>query len=102
LIDPSLCYIESRGKSTRYGQLWLLKYHRDNQPPIESRIEESIEVRHAPGWLGRGYLVSMTQPLRGLIPTLPDGQAAEPMVAGTRLQALRRSPNGPLFCRHPS
>jgi hypothetical protein len=36
--------------------------------------------------LGPGYLVRMGQPLRGLIPTLLDQQAAEPMVGGTRLQ----------------
>ncbi|HEU0288084.1 MAG TPA: hypothetical protein VFR22_13635, partial [Nocardioidaceae bacterium] len=35
--------------------------------------------------LGTGYLVPMTQPLRGLIPLLLDGQAAEPMTEGVRL-----------------
>jgi Zinc carboxypeptidase len=42
--------------------------------------------------LGAGFLVPMTQPLRGLIPLLLDGQAAEPMVAGVRLFAA--APDG--------
>jgi zinc carboxypeptidase len=59
-----------------------------------------IAVRRAPGYIrrGRGYLVRMTQPLRGLIPPLLDPQAAEPMVDGVRLQEFRRSPNGRLVC----
>jgi hypothetical protein len=45
-----------------------------------------ITVRHAPDrGHGAGYLVLMAQPLRGLIPLLLDGQAAEEMVAGVRL-----------------
>ena len=46
-----------------------------------------IDVVRAPARddLGPGYLVLMAQPLRGLIPTLLDGQAAEPMVDGVRL-----------------
>ncbi|MGH3022406.1 MAG: M14 family zinc carboxypeptidase [Gaiellaceae bacterium] len=47
-------------------------------------------VQPAPGYLvrelGPGYFVRMAQPLRGLVPTLLDQQAAEPMVGGTRLQ----------------
>jgi hypothetical protein len=47
-----------------------------------------IDVKPAPDRGGEGgYLVLMTQPLRGLIPLLLDGQAAEPMVAATRLDA---------------
>ena len=47
-----------------------------------------IGVTHAPDrGFGPGYLVPMTQPLRGLIPLLLDGQAAEPMVDGVRLFA---------------
>jgi hypothetical protein len=38
----------------------------------------------------------MTQPLRGLIPLLLDGQAAEPMVDGTRLYPPTRPPGGQL------
>jgi hypothetical protein len=49
-----------------------------------------IAVEPAPGYLvrelGPGYFVRMAQPLRGLIPTLLDQQAAEPMVGGVRLQ----------------
>ncbi|HEX6234338.1 MAG TPA: M14 family zinc carboxypeptidase [Jiangellaceae bacterium] len=46
-----------------------------------------IDVVRAPARddLGRGYLVLMNQRLRGLIPLLLDGQAAEPMVDGVRL-----------------
>ena len=54
-------------------------------------------MQPAPGYLvrilGPGYFVGMTQPLRGLIPTLLDSQAAEPMVAGMRLQEESSSPN---------
>jgi hypothetical protein len=46
-----------------------------------------IDVVRAPARddLGRGHLVLMEQSLRGLIPLLLDGQAAEPMVDGVRL-----------------
>ena len=60
-------------------------------PNLDGAVAErldlhGIEVRHAPDrGQGAGYLVLMTQPLRGLIPLLLDGQAAEPMVEGTRL-----------------
>jgi hypothetical protein len=50
-----------------------------------------IAVRRAPAHVGRGYLVRITQPLRGLIAPLLDFQAAEEMVAGTRLQEFRRT-----------
>jgi Zinc carboxypeptidase len=65
----------------------------------EARPEGTVELRlglhgmtvqAAPGYLvrelGPGYFVRMDQPLRGLIPTLLDQQAAEPMVGGVRLQ----------------
>jgi hypothetical protein len=54
---------------------------------VAERLDlHGIDVRHAPDrGLGAGYLVLMTQPLRGLIPLLLDGQAAEPMVEATRL-----------------
>ncbi|HEU4542419.1 MAG TPA: M14 family zinc carboxypeptidase [Jiangellaceae bacterium] len=58
------------------------------QGTAAERLElHGIEVVHAPARddLGRGYLVLMEQPLRGLIPLLLDGQAAEPMVDGIRL-----------------
>jgi hypothetical protein len=59
-----------------------------------------IAVRRAPRYVdrGRGYLVRMTQPLRGLIPLLLDPQAAEPMVGGVRLQEFRRSGHGRPVC----
>ena len=64
---------------------------------VELRLNlHGIAVQAAPGYLARelgpGYFVRMTQPLRGLIPTLLDPQAAEPMVGGTRLQ--EESPSG--------
>jgi Zinc carboxypeptidase len=54
---------------------------------VAERLDlHGIEVRHAPDrGLGAGHIVLMTQPLRGLIPLLLDGQAAEPMVEATRL-----------------
>jgi Zinc carboxypeptidase len=65
---------------------------------VELRLNlHGIAVQSAPGYLvrilGPGYFVGMTQPLRGLIPTLLDPQAAEPMVAGVRLQEESSSPN---------
>jgi hypothetical protein len=42
-----------------------------------------------------------TQPLRGLIPTLLDPQAAEPLVEGTRLYEFRPSPSAPSVCDRP-
>lgn len=68
---------------------------------VERRLRlHGIAVERAPGFIrnGSGHLVRMTQPLRGLIPTLLDGQAAEPMVAGARLYEFRPSPNAPLVC----
>jgi Zinc carboxypeptidase len=56
-----------------------------------------IAVESAPGYVGRGYLVRMTQPLRGLIPPLLDAQAVEPMVGGTRLYEFTR-PSGRVVC----
>jgi hypothetical protein len=58
---------------------------------VELRLGlHGIDVQRAPGYLvpelGDGYFVRMGQPLRGLIPTLLDQQAAEPMVGGVRLQ----------------
>ena len=45
---------------------------------------------------GPGYIVLMEQPLRGLIPLLLDGQAAEPMVDGARLYPATTSRGEPL------
>jgi hypothetical protein len=68
---------------------------------VERRLRlHGIAVERAPGYIagGTGYLVRMTQRLRGLIPLLLDGQAAEPLVDGVRLYEFRPSPNGPLVC----
>ena len=54
---------------------------------VAERLDlHGIRVNQAPDrGLGAGYLVLMAQPLRGLIPLLLDGQAAEPMVEAVRL-----------------
>lgn len=55
---------------------------------VADRLDlHGIDIDRAPARsdLGPGYLVLMAQPLRGLIPLLLDGQAAEPMVHGVRL-----------------
>jgi Zinc carboxypeptidase len=68
---------------------------------VEQRLRlHGIAVRRAPGYidLGRGYLVRMTQPLRGLIPPLLDSQAVEPMVDGARLYEFRPSPSRTPVC----
>jgi hypothetical protein len=54
---------------------------------VQLRLQlHGIKVIPAPvAGRGPGYLVLMAQPLRGLIPLLLDGQAAEPMVDGARL-----------------
>jgi hypothetical protein len=68
---------------------------------VELRLRlHGIAVERAPGYIARGpgYLVRMTQPLRGLIPPLLDAQAAEPMVHGVRLQEFRPSPTAPVVC----
>jgi len=54
----------------------------DGRPVGERLAAHGIKVRRK---AGRGYLVRMKQPQRGLIPLLLDGQAAEPMVAAERV-----------------
>ena len=63
---------------------------------VQQRLQlHGIAVQHAPDLgLGAGYLVMMAQPLRGLIPLLLDGQAAEPMVDGVRLYPPTRPKAG--------
>jgi hypothetical protein len=71
---------------------------------VERRLRlHGIKVDRARGDLqpGPGYVVRLTQPLRGLIPTLLDPQAAEPMVEGTRLYEFRPSPSAPPVCGRP-
>jgi hypothetical protein len=55
----------------------------DNIRPVAERLAaHGIKVQRR----GRGnWFVPMKQPLRGLIPLLLDGEAAEPMVAGQRV-----------------
>jgi hypothetical protein len=56
-----------------------------------------IDVVRAPvKGRGPGHIVRMDQPLRGLIPTLLDGQAAEPMVDGARLYPATTPSGKPL------
>jgi hypothetical protein len=54
----------------------------DGRPVADRLAAHGIKVqRRGP----RGWYVPMQQPLRGLIPLLLDGEAAEPMVAGQRI-----------------
>ena len=54
----------------------------DGRPVADRLAAHGIKVqRRAPG----RWFVPMQQPLRGLIPLLLDGEAAEPMVAGQRV-----------------
>jgi len=54
----------------------------DGSRPVADRLAaHGIKVRRR----GSGWFVPMRQELRGLIPLLLDGQAAEPMVAGQRI-----------------
>jgi hypothetical protein len=71
---------------------------------VEQRLRlHGIKVDRTSGDFptGAGHLVRLTQPLRGLIPTLLDPQAAEPMVDGTRLYEFRPAPRAPLKCGRP-
>jgi hypothetical protein len=76
----------------------------DPEVPVELRTSVSerlaahgIKVVPVPDPGSRpGFLVPMTQPLRGLIPLLLDGQAAEPMIAGVRLFAPTPPDGSPL------
>jgi hypothetical protein len=76
----------------------------DPDVPVELRTSvaqrlaaHGMEVQRAPDrGFGHGYLVPMTQPLRGLIPLLLDGQAAEPMVDGVRLFTPKTGNGTPL------
>lgn len=70
---------------------------------VERRLRlHGIKVDRATGLAsGPGYVVRLTRPLRGLIPTLLDPQAAEPMVEGTRLYEFRPSPTAPPVCGRP-
>lgn len=58
----------------------------DSPPGFETTLADRIEAH---GWRVQkrpnGYMVPLTQPERGLIPLLLDGQAAEPWVAAERL-----------------
>jgi hypothetical protein len=55
----------------------------DGRPVGERLDAHGLKVTHRKG--RNEYRVSMKQPQRGLIPLLLDGQAAEPMVAATRV-----------------
>jgi hypothetical protein len=55
----------------------------DGRPVGERLVAHGLKVAHRIG--RKDYWVPMDQPQRGLIPLLLDGQAAEPMVAATRV-----------------
>jgi Zinc carboxypeptidase len=68
----------------------------DGPPGLTTTLAERIDAH---GWRVQtrpgGYMVPLTQPERGLIPLLLDGQAAEPWLDATRLYAPpmdRRAP----------
>ncbi len=75
ILDPPPC-----------GYLLTDAQYRGPRPdgrPVADRLDAhgiKVRSRGASGWL-----VPMTQPLRGLIPLLLDAEAAEPMVAGQRV-----------------
>ena len=75
ILDPPPCGYELTDEQYRSQQ--------DNSRPAGDRLAaHGIKVqRRGP----RGWYVPMKQELRGLIPLLLDGEAAEPMVAGTRI-----------------
>jgi len=65
----------------------------DGPEGLTTTLAERIEAH---GWRVQtrpsGYMVPLTQPERGLIPLLLDGQAAEPWVAAARLYAPPADP----------
>jgi hypothetical protein len=65
---------------------------------VKLRLQlHGIDVVPAPvAGRGPGYIVLMEQPLRGLIPLLLDGQAAEPMIDGARLYPATTPTGEPL------
>ena len=69
----------------------------DGPPGLTTTVGERIEAH---GWRVQnrpnGYMVPLTQPERGLIPLLLDGQAAEPLLAGKRLYGPPANPRAPL------
>ena len=75
ILDPPPCGYLITDEQYRSQQ--------DNSRPAADRLAaHGIKVR----WRGRrGWFVPMKQELRGLIPLLLDGEAAEPMVAGQRV-----------------
>ena len=85
----------------REPAVWLLPHPRAvvGRPAGRDREAASAVARHRrpsrarTGSWGRGRFVLMNQPLRGLIPLLLDGAAAEPMVDGVRL-FLPTTPEG--------
>ena len=75
ILDPPPCGYLITDEQYRSQQ--------DGSRPAGDRLDaHGIKVqRRGP----RGWFVPMKQELRGLIPLLLDGEAAEPMVAGTRI-----------------
>jgi hypothetical protein len=75
ILDPPPCGYQLTDEQYRSQQ--------DGSRPAGERLAaHGIKVqRRGP----RGYFVPMKQELRGLIPLLLDGEAAEPMVAGERV-----------------
>ena len=75
ILDPPPCGYELTDEQYRSQQ-------DDSRPAGDRLAAHGIKVqRRGP----RGWYVPMKQELRGLIPLLLDGEAAEPMVAATRI-----------------
>jgi hypothetical protein len=89
LVDPPCGYLLTEGQYNGPRT--------DGPAGLITTLAERIEAH---GWRVQtrpgGYMVPLTQPERGLIPLLLDGQAAEPWVTAERLYGPPLDPRAPL------